>query len=87
MQVPNGRDQMSGGVSVPCQQATPVADARWKPIFSDVKFTPKHSSENSLQVPIQIQIHAIIHAKNATNKFDYTTIVGRLEVEWVFASR
>ena len=25
MQVPNGRDQVSGGVSVPCQHATPVA--------------------------------------------------------------
>ena len=30
-----GRNQVSGGVSVPCRHATPVADAPWKPIFSD----------------------------------------------------
>ena len=35
MQVPKGRDQVSGGVSVPCRHATPVADALWKPIFGD----------------------------------------------------
>ena len=34
-----GQDQVSGGVSVPCQHATPVADALWKPIFSYVKFS------------------------------------------------
>ena len=34
-----GQDQVSGGVSVPCRHATPVADALWKPIFSNnVKF-------------------------------------------------
>ena len=38
MQVPKGRDHVSGGVSVPCQHATPVADALWNPIFSNVKF-------------------------------------------------
>ena len=32
MQVPKGRDQVSGGVSVPCQHATPVADVLWKPL-------------------------------------------------------
>ena len=35
MQVPKGRDQVSGGVSVPCRHATPVADALWKPLFSN----------------------------------------------------
>ena len=30
-----GQDQVSGGVSVPCRHATPVADALWKPIFSN----------------------------------------------------
>ena len=34
-----GQDQVSGGVSVPCRHATPVADALWKPIFSNVKFS------------------------------------------------
>ena len=32
MQVPKGRDQVSGGVSVPCQNATPVANVLWKPL-------------------------------------------------------
>ena len=30
-----GQDQVSGGVSIPCRHATPVADALWKPIFSN----------------------------------------------------
>ena len=30
-----GHDQVSGGVSVPCRHATPVAVALWKPIFSN----------------------------------------------------
>ena len=30
-----GQDQVSGGVSVPCWHATPVAYALWKPIFSN----------------------------------------------------
>ena len=36
-----GQDQVSGGVSVPCRHATPVADAPWKPIFSNVEFNKK----------------------------------------------
>ena len=28
-----GQDQVSGGVSVPCRHATPVAYALWKPLF------------------------------------------------------
>ena len=36
MQVPKGRDQVSGGVSVPCRHATPVADALWKPISCEI---------------------------------------------------
>ena len=39
-----GQDQVSGGVSVPCWHATPVADAPWKPIFSNVKFN-KNSNQ------------------------------------------
>ena len=31
-----GQDQVSGGVSVPCRHATPVADALWKPTFREV---------------------------------------------------
>ena len=33
MQFPKGRDQVSGGVSVPCRLAIPVADTLWKEIF------------------------------------------------------
>ena len=36
-----GQDQVSGGVSVPCQHATPATDAPWKPIFSNGKFSKK----------------------------------------------
>ena len=32
MQVPKRRDQVSGGVSVPCRHATPVANVLWKPL-------------------------------------------------------
>ena len=31
MQVPKGQGQVSGGVSVPCRHATPVANVLWKP--------------------------------------------------------
>ena len=31
MQVQKGRDQVSGGVSVPCRHAPPVANVLWKP--------------------------------------------------------
>ena len=32
-----GRDQVSRGVSVPCQHATPVANVLWKPLISQLK--------------------------------------------------
>ena len=35
------QDQVSGGVSVLCRHATPVADAQLKPIISNVKFSKK----------------------------------------------
>ena len=39
-----GQDQVSGGVSVPYRLATPVADALWKPVFSNnVRFGKKSS--------------------------------------------
>ena len=31
-----GQDQVSGGVSVPCRHATPVANALWKPMFREM---------------------------------------------------
>ena len=31
-----GQDQVSGGVSVPCRHATPVADVLWKPLFDEM---------------------------------------------------
>ena len=30
-----GQDHVSGGVGVPCRHATAVADALWKPLFSN----------------------------------------------------
>ena len=44
MQVPKGRDQVSGGVSVPCRHATPVADALCKPISCKISDSVKMSS-------------------------------------------
>ena len=32
MQVPKGLDQLSGGVSIHCRHATPVANVLWKPL-------------------------------------------------------
>ena len=32
MQVLKGQDQVSGGVSVPCRHAIPVANVLWKPL-------------------------------------------------------
>ena len=42
MQVPKGRDQVSGGVSVPCKHAKPVADVLWKPIFGEMSDSVKN---------------------------------------------
>ena len=55
MQVRRGRDQVSGGVSVPCQHATPVADVPWKPIFSDVKFSKKSNQGKCHELVVSIQ--------------------------------
>ena len=40
-----GQDQVSGGVSVPCRHATPVADALWKLVFSNNVKVGKKSSQ------------------------------------------
>ena len=34
-----GQDQVSGGVSIPCWHATPVADALWKLIFGEMSMS------------------------------------------------
>ena len=39
-----GQDQVSGGVSVPCRHATPVADALRKPISCEMSDSVKMSS-------------------------------------------
>ena len=39
-----GQDQVSGGVSVPCRHATPVAYALWKPISGEMSDSVKMSS-------------------------------------------
>ena len=41
-----GQDQVSGGVSVPCWHATPVADALWKPIFGEMSDSVIMSGNN-----------------------------------------
>ena len=43
-----GQDQVSGGVSVPCRNATPVADVLWKPIFSNNVKVGKKSSQGKV---------------------------------------
>ena len=50
-----GQDQVPGGVSVPCQHATPVADAQWKPIFSDVKFSKESNQGKCHELVMSIQ--------------------------------
>ena len=47
MQVPKGRDQVSGGVSVPCWHATPVTDALWKLIFGEMSNSVNVKSGNN----------------------------------------
>ena len=47
-----GQDQVSGGVSVPCQHATPVADAPWKPLFSNVIFSKKSNQGNGYELVV-----------------------------------
>ena len=43
-----GQDQVSGGVSVPCRHATPVANALWKLIFSNNDKFGKQSSKGKV---------------------------------------
>ena len=43
-----GQDQVSGGVSVPCWHATPVADALWKPVLSNKDKSGKKSSQGKV---------------------------------------
>ena len=43
-----GQDQVSGGVSVPCRHATPVADVPWKPIFSNSVKVGNKSSQGKV---------------------------------------
>ena len=43
-----GQDQVSGGVSVPCWHATPVANALWKPIFSNNVKVGKKSNQGKV---------------------------------------
>ena len=43
-----GQDQVSGGVSVPCRHATPVANALWKPIFSNNVKVGKKSNQGKV---------------------------------------
>ena len=50
-----GQDRVSGGVSVPCQHATPVADAPWKPIFSNVKFSKKSNQGKGYELVVSNQ--------------------------------
>ena len=43
-----GQDQVFRGVSVLCRHATPVADALWKPIFSNYVKVGKKSSQGKV---------------------------------------
>ena len=50
-----GQDQVSEGVSVPCQHATPVADALWKPLFSNIKFSKKSNRGKGRELVVSNQ--------------------------------
>ena len=50
-----GQDQVSGGVSVPCQYAAPVADVPWKPILSDVKVSMESNQGKCHELAVSIQ--------------------------------
>ena len=50
-----GQDQVSGGVSVPCRHATPIADVQWKPIFSNVKFSKRSNQEKGHKLVVSNQ--------------------------------
>ena len=43
-----GQDQVSGGVSVPCRHATPVADVLWNQYLGNVKFSKNVKSGNNV---------------------------------------
>ena len=47
------QDQVSGGVSVPCWHATPVADALWKPIYSVL-------ASKSVQCQVRERYHKLV---------------------------
>ena len=54
-----GQDQVSGGVSVPCRHATPVADAPWKPIFGEM-------SECEMSEMSELDLHRIMSGFHGT---------------------
>ena len=49
-----GQDQVSGGVSVPCRHATPVADALWNPILYSV------ITSNSVKSQVREMCHKLV---------------------------
>ena len=71
MQVPKGRDQVSGGVSVPCQHATPVADAPWKPIISNVKFSKKSNLGQGHELVVSSKIEVPRDVRNSKDPYTW----------------
>ena len=72
-----GQDQVSGGVSVPCWHATPVADAPWKPIFGEmsdsvIMLSPVIMSQSSI-MSIRFRMSLVSTRRtNASPKRDRT---------------
>ena len=72
-----GQDQVSGGVSVPCWHATPVADAPWKPIFGEmsdsvIMLSPVKKSQTSI-MSIRYRMSLVSTRRtNASPKSDRT---------------
>ena len=72
-----GQDQVSGGVSFPCWHATPVADAPWKPVFSEmsdsvIMLSPVIMSQSSI-MSIRYRMSLVTTRRtNASPKRDRT---------------
>ena len=66
-----GQDQVSGGVSVPCWHATPVADALWKPLFGEMSDSVIMSSPGIMSHRYRMSLVSTSKT-NASPKMDRT---------------
>ena len=72
-----GQDQVSGGVSVPCRHATPVANALWKPIFSNNVKVGKKSNYLGRMYPVELEIKDTTESNTSASYLDLLLSIGR----------